>query len=166
MALANEGQQSGLALGAWGGVQATMEEEARDRAEQLVIGAAGSIFDEMGVRPAITVKPGEAIDVVKVMLEEHPGIAALVLGAAAQGCDQFGGQRRFACPRRASKGGDEPPLPCDRFGSPLTDQGGNRGGCHAASVTPSGSFAPVMKATASDIECSLGSITHKRRPKR
>ena len=70
---------------AWGGVQATMEEDARDRAEQLVTAAAGSIFDEMGVRPAITVKPGEAIDVVKVMLEEHPGIAALVLGAAAQG---------------------------------------------------------------------------------
>jgi len=70
---------------AWGGVQATMEEEARDRAEQLVTAAAGSIFDEMGVRPAITVKPGEEIDVVKVMLEEHPGIAALVLGAAAQG---------------------------------------------------------------------------------
>jgi nucleotide-binding universal stress UspA family protein len=70
---------------AWGGVQATMEAEARDRAEQLVTAAAGSIFDEMGVRPAITVKPGEAIDVVKAMLEEHPGIAALVLGAAAQG---------------------------------------------------------------------------------
>ena len=70
---------------AWGGVQATMEEEARDRAEQLVTTAAGSIFDEMGVRPAITVKPGEAIDVVKAMLEEHPEIAALVLGAAAQG---------------------------------------------------------------------------------
>jgi nucleotide-binding universal stress UspA family protein len=70
---------------AWSGVQATMEEEARDRAEQLVTAAAGSIFDEMGVRPAITVKPGEAIDVVKQMLEDHPGIAALVLGAAAQG---------------------------------------------------------------------------------
>ena len=70
---------------AWGGVQATMEEEARVRAEELVTAAAGSIFDEMGVRPAITVKPGEAIDVVKAMLEEHPEIAALVLGAAAQG---------------------------------------------------------------------------------
>ena len=63
----------------------SMEEEARDRAEQLVTTAAGSIFDEMGVRPAITVKPGEAIEVVKAMLEEHPEIAALVLGAAAQG---------------------------------------------------------------------------------
>ena len=62
-----------------------MEEEARVRAEELVTAAAGSIFEEMGVRPAITVKPGEAIDVVKAMLEEHPEIAALVLGAAAQG---------------------------------------------------------------------------------
>ena len=70
---------------AWGGVQATMEEEARVRAEQLVTAAAGTIFDELGQRPAITVKPGDAIEVVKVMLEEHPEIAALVLGAAAQG---------------------------------------------------------------------------------
>ena len=70
---------------AWGGVQATMEEEARVRAEELVTGAAGSIFEEMGVRPAITVKSGDAIEVVKVMLAEQPEIAALVLGAAAQG---------------------------------------------------------------------------------
>lgn len=70
---------------AWGGVQATMEEEARVRAEQLVTAAAGSIFEELGQRPSITVKPGDAIEVVKTMLDEHPEIAALVLGAAAQG---------------------------------------------------------------------------------
>ncbi len=70
---------------AWGGVQATMEEEARVRAEELVTAAAGSIFQELGQRPAITVKPGDAVDVVRVMLEEHPEIAALVLGAAASG---------------------------------------------------------------------------------
>ena len=70
---------------AWGGVQATMEEEARVRAEELVTAAAGSIFEELGVRPAITVKSGEAIDVVRAMLAEHPEIAALVLGSAAQG---------------------------------------------------------------------------------
>ena len=62
-----------------------MKEEARVRAEELVTGAAGSIFEEMGVRPAITVKSGDAIEVVKVMLAEQPEIAALVLGAAAQG---------------------------------------------------------------------------------
>ena len=68
---------------AWGGVQATMEEEARVRAEELVTAAAGSIFEELGQRPAITVKAGDAVDVVKDMLADHPEIAALVLGAAA-----------------------------------------------------------------------------------
>ncbi len=70
---------------AWGGVQATMEEEARVRAEQLVTAAAGAIFEELGQRPAITVKPGEGVEVVRAMLEEHPEITALVLGAAALG---------------------------------------------------------------------------------
>ncbi|MEP7350366.1 MAG: universal stress protein [Sphingorhabdus sp.] len=70
---------------AWGGVQATMEEEARVRAEELVTAAAGTIFDELGTRPAITVKPGDAVEVVRAMLEELPNIAALVLGAAAMG---------------------------------------------------------------------------------
>ncbi len=70
---------------AWGGVQATMEEEARMRAEELVTSAAGAIFDELGTRPAITVRSGEAVIVVKAMLDEHPEIAALVLGAAAIG---------------------------------------------------------------------------------
>lgn len=70
---------------AWGGVQATMEEEARVRAEELVTNAAGAIFQEMGVRPAITVKTGEGVEVVRAVLDEHPEIAALVLGANAQG---------------------------------------------------------------------------------
>jgi nucleotide-binding universal stress UspA family protein len=70
---------------AWGGVQATMEAEAMSRAEELVTTAAGAIFEESGLRPNITVKSGEGVDVVKAMLEEHPEIAALVLGAAANG---------------------------------------------------------------------------------
>jgi Universal stress protein family len=70
---------------AWGGVQATMEAEAMSRAEELVTTAAGAIFDESGLRPNITVKSGEGVEVVKAMLEEHPEIAALVLGAAANG---------------------------------------------------------------------------------
>jgi nucleotide-binding universal stress UspA family protein len=70
---------------AWGGVQATMEAEALSRAEELVTTAAGAIFAESGLRPNITVKSGEGVDVVKAMLEEHPEIAALVLGAAANG---------------------------------------------------------------------------------
>ncbi len=68
---------------AWGGVQATIEQEALIHAEELVTEAAGAIFQELGSRPAITVKSGEAISIVTTMLEERPEIAALVLGAAA-----------------------------------------------------------------------------------
>jgi hypothetical protein len=70
---------------AWGGVQATMEAEAREKAEELVASAAGTIFEELGIQPLITIKDGEGVEVVKEMLAEHPEIAALVLGAAAQG---------------------------------------------------------------------------------
>ncbi len=70
---------------AWGGVQATMEAEAYDKAEVLVMEAAGTIFDELGLQPLITIKKGEGGDIVREMLNEHPEIAALVLGAAAQG---------------------------------------------------------------------------------
>lgn len=70
---------------AWGGVQATMEAEARQKAEDLVATAAGTIFEELGIQPLITIKEGEGVEVVKEMLAEHPEIAALVLGACAQG---------------------------------------------------------------------------------
>ena len=70
---------------AWGGVQATMEAEAHEKAEELVRVAAGSIFEELGIQPLITIKKGQGGDVVREMLDEHPEIAALVLGAAAQG---------------------------------------------------------------------------------
>lgn len=69
----------------WGGVQATIEEEARMRAESLVTAAAGTLVEESGVRPSITVKQGEPIPVVREMLGENSHIAALVLGAAASG---------------------------------------------------------------------------------
>ena len=69
----------------WGGVQATIEEEARLRAEALVAGAAGTLIEESGIRPTITVKQGEPVAVVRAVLAENEGIAALVLGAAASG---------------------------------------------------------------------------------
>ena len=70
---------------AWGGVQATMEAEALSRAEELVANAAGALFQESGIRPSITVKAGDGVEVVRSMLEQNKGIAALVLGAAATG---------------------------------------------------------------------------------
>jgi len=69
----------------WGGVQATIEEEARIRAEALVAGAAGALVEEAGVRPSITVRQGEAVPTVRAVLSENENIAALVLGAAANG---------------------------------------------------------------------------------
>jgi nucleotide-binding universal stress UspA family protein len=70
---------------AWGGVQATMEDEARQRAEGLVASVSGTLFDEAGIRPSILVRQGEAVAVVRDVLAENPEIAALVLAAAAHG---------------------------------------------------------------------------------
>ncbi len=66
----------------WGGVQATMEEEARLRAEAMVLEASGAIMDEAGVRPTITVRQGDPVKAVTEVLKEREDVAALVLGAA------------------------------------------------------------------------------------
>lgn len=70
---------------AFGGVQATIEAEARDRAEVIATGAAGNILSESGKMPSISVRVGDGKDVVQQYLAEHPEVAALVLGAAAEG---------------------------------------------------------------------------------
>lgn len=69
----------------WGGVQATMEDEARERAETLVAGSAGPLMRESGLTPAITVTSGEPVKVIRDIIDEDRSIAALVLGAAANG---------------------------------------------------------------------------------
>jgi nucleotide-binding universal stress UspA family protein len=66
------------------GVQATIEEEARARAETLVTAAAGNLSLE-GQAPRIAVRQGEGIKVVREYLTENDDIAALVLGAAREG---------------------------------------------------------------------------------
>ena len=70
---------------AFGGVQATIEEEARDRAEVLAMSAAGSLFTESGKMPGIAVKMGKGTEVVREYLSEHPEVTMLVLGAAREG---------------------------------------------------------------------------------
>ncbi len=70
---------------AFGGLQATIEEEARTRAEVLVTSAAGSLASENGTMPMISVIQGDAIRVVSDYLAEHPEVSALVLGSAALG---------------------------------------------------------------------------------
>lgn len=70
---------------AFAAVQATIEAEARDRAETLVTTAAGNLLSESGEMPVIAVRMGEGVKVVREYLAEHPEIAALVLGAAREG---------------------------------------------------------------------------------
>jgi hypothetical protein len=69
----------------WGGVMATIEEEARQRAEALVVRAAGTLLTESGLKPSITVREGDGAKVVREMIAANPDIAALVLGAAPTG---------------------------------------------------------------------------------
>ena len=70
---------------AFGGVQATIEEEARDRAEVMANSAAGELMSESGLMPQISVKVGDGNTVINEYLAEHPEVAALVLGAAGEG---------------------------------------------------------------------------------
>ena len=69
----------------WGGVQATIEEEARERAEGLVAAVAGETIEDAGIRPSIIVKQGDPVQSVRALLAERPDVHALVLGARAKG---------------------------------------------------------------------------------
>jgi nucleotide-binding universal stress UspA family protein len=70
---------------AFGTVQATIEEEARDRAEMLAHGVAGNLLAESGIMPTISVKIGNAQKILREFLSSHKEVAALILGAAANG---------------------------------------------------------------------------------
>ena len=69
-------------VSAFGGVQATIEQEARDRAEMLAHGVAGNLLAESGLMPTISVKIGNGQKILSAFLDNHPEVAALVLGAA------------------------------------------------------------------------------------
>ncbi|MGI8944309.1 MAG: universal stress protein [Qipengyuania sp.] len=67
---------------AFGGVQATIEQEARERAEVMANSEAGNIFADSGKMPVIAVRPGNPTEVIRDYLAEHRDVAALVLGAS------------------------------------------------------------------------------------
>ena len=69
----------------WGAVQEAMEEEARLRAEALLVQASDKIVEEAGIKPGVTVKQGDPIKAVGELLVERDDIGALVLGATAEG---------------------------------------------------------------------------------
>ena len=68
----------------WSGVQAAMEEEARLRAEAMVLQASGAIVEEAGIKPSITVKQGDPVKAATELLKERDDIAALLLAAASE----------------------------------------------------------------------------------
>lgn len=70
---------------AFGGVQATMEEEERLRAQALLASVAAEVEELVGLNAAQTVIAGEPAPAVRALLYDRPDIAALVLGAAADG---------------------------------------------------------------------------------
>jgi nucleotide-binding universal stress UspA family protein len=70
---------------AWGAVQATIEQEARKHAEDVVSQAVELIADESGLKPVINVKQGATISLIREAIAENPDIAAIVLGAARTG---------------------------------------------------------------------------------
>ena len=70
---------------AFGGVQATIEQEAKERAEVIANSAAGSLFMDGGRMPKISVSPGDPASVIRTYLQENDNVMALVLGAAKDG---------------------------------------------------------------------------------
>jgi nucleotide-binding universal stress UspA family protein len=70
---------------AWGAVQATIEAETRDHADEVVKRALDMLGEEGTVTPRITIRRGAPVALVQEMLAEANDIVALVLGAAASG---------------------------------------------------------------------------------
>ena len=70
---------------AFGGVQATIEAEAREHAEQLAAAAAEAVVQEANVTPQILIKSGKPAEIVREVIADNDEIAALVLATAASG---------------------------------------------------------------------------------
>lgn len=69
---------------AFGGVQATIEAECREHAEELVATASDAVVQE-GVTPQTLIKSGKPAEVVREVIGASDEIAALVLATAATG---------------------------------------------------------------------------------
>lgn len=70
---------------AWGSVQATIEAEAGEHAQEVARRALGLLDEERGVIPRIVVKHGDPVAAIQEAIAENPDVAALVLGAAKGG---------------------------------------------------------------------------------
>ncbi len=69
---------------AFGNIQATIEAEAREEAEQLLNRAAATVRTDLGSEPVVLVRSGKPAEVVRELIQEQ-SVSTLVLGAAASG---------------------------------------------------------------------------------
>ncbi len=69
----------------WGGVQDVMEQEAQERAEELMAALAIETEAYAGQPPEVRIEKGKTADVILKILGEEQGIFGLVLGASATG---------------------------------------------------------------------------------
>ncbi len=70
---------------AWGGVQATIEDEAREHAEIVIARALDMLGEENVTKPGITIKTGDAVPMILETIAANPAISTLVLSTAANG---------------------------------------------------------------------------------
>ncbi|MGL4540974.1 MAG: universal stress protein [Polymorphobacter sp.] len=87
----------------WGGVQAAMEAEAADAAQELLAGIADQVVAWTGNRPGIIIAKGETVAAVLATVAADASIHALVLGAASKGApgpliSYFAGERAGTLP--------------------------------------------------------------------
>ncbi|WP_374526068.1 universal stress protein [Sphingopyxis sp.] len=70
---------------AFGGVQATIEAEAREHAEQLIAAAVDAVQQEAGITAQTLIKSGKPVEVVREAIGEKDEVSALVLATAPSG---------------------------------------------------------------------------------
>ena len=92
----------------WGAVQAAMEEEARLRAEAMLVQASGAIAEEAGIKPVDHRQAGRPVKAVAELLKERDDISALWCSAPRPRAGPGPLISHFA-----GAGGGEPALPAD-----------------------------------------------------
>ncbi len=70
---------------AWGGVQAAIQEEALEHAEEVMARGLDMLGEELDAPPNVRVEKGAAVAVIRAVIADNPEIGALVLGAAKSG---------------------------------------------------------------------------------
>ena len=70
---------------AWGGVQAAIQEEALEHAEEVMARGLDMLGEELDAPPNVRVEKGSAVSVIRSVIADNPEIGALVLGDAKSG---------------------------------------------------------------------------------